>query len=54
MTEQEKKKKIALYENMIKKAEGDPSKASRLKEQQIKLDEVVAKPQPTPDRKSVV
>ena len=48
MTEQEKKKKIALYENMIKKAEGDPSKASILKEAQRKLDELVGKPQPTP------
>ena len=48
MTEQEKKKKIALYENMIKKAEGDPSKSAILKEAQRKLDELVGKPEPTP------
>jgi cobaltochelatase CobS len=53
MTEQEKKKKIALYENMIKKAEGDPSKSAILKEAQRKLDELVGKPapEPTPEKK---
>jgi hypothetical protein len=51
MTEQEKKKKIALYENMIKKAEGDPSKTNILKEAQRKLDDLVGKPEPTPTPK---
>jgi cobaltochelatase CobS len=48
MTEQEKKKRIALLENMIKKAEGDPSKEAVLKESKRQLAELVGVPEPTP------
>ena len=48
MTEQEKKKRIALLENMIKKAEGDPSKEAVLKESKRKLAELIGTPEPTP------
>jgi hypothetical protein len=48
MTEQEKQKKIALYQSMIEKAKGDENKKSILIEAQRKLNELLGTPEPTP------